>query len=405
VSRITGAVLRELRLRRDLGLRAVARRSAGRVSLSDGHLSRVERGLRPVTPAVIAVYERALDLRIHPDLIADLVAPCEPDDADRRAFHRGIAALAASGDPAGGMSGEHDHRLHEETLTPAPTRITPGDVDHLERAASTLRGLDLRHGGELAAQMGCHLLRWALPLRSVAMTEPTARRLHAAIGTLAATSAWAAHDACRHRTARTLFTIALDAAVHADAPDLRAHVLADIAAHHNQAGHPADALHAVRLGDGDERVHPAVQCMLHGVRARAYAALDEPDRCDREITRVESLAAGVDPDGVPGWLGGWQHAHVRAVVGHAYAELAHVSGDPANLERAHERLIPAAAQLAGVRPRAAALALTHLARLHRTSGDADQVAELTARAGHLATDLRSTRVDRDLSALAPGWCP
>jgi hypothetical protein len=117
---------------------------------------------------------------------------------------------------------------------------------------------------------------------------------------------------------------------------------------------------------------------------------------------VESLAAGVDPDGVPGWLGGWQHAHVRAVVGHAYADLAQVSGDPAHLERAHERLTPAAAQLAGVRPRAAALALTHLARVHRASGDADRVAELTARAGDLATGLRSARLDRDLSALGGG---
>jgi hypothetical protein len=53
-------MLRELRLWADLGLRAVARRSSGAVRLSDGHLSRVERGLRPVTPAVLAAYERAL---------------------------------------------------------------------------------------------------------------------------------------------------------------------------------------------------------------------------------------------------------------------------------------------------------------------------------------------------------
>jgi transcriptional regulator with XRE-family HTH domain len=402
VNPITGAMLRELRLRHDLGLRAVARRAGGKVQLSDGHLSRVERGQRPVTPAVIATYERALGTRIHPDTIAHLVAPHQPDHADRRAFHTTIATLAATSPVpgGGGVLGGYEHRLAQDTGFPhLPTRISAADVDHLTQATATLRRLDLAYGGELTAQMGCHLLRWAIRLCGASMSEHVTRRWHAAVGTLAASTAWAAHDACQPAAARTLFTIALDAAVHADEPDLRANVLADIAAHHNHAGHPADALHALRLGDGDERVHPAIQAILHAVRARTYATLAEPARCHREITRAEHLAATVDSSSVPGWLDGWQPAHVQAMLGHAYADLTHGSGDPADLDRAQQHLSTAAGHLAAVRPRAAALALTHLARTHRRCGDPDEAARLTTRAEHLATDLRSSRVNRDLAAL------
>ena len=399
---ITGAMLRELRLRHDLGLRAVARRAGGKVQLSDGHLSRVERGQRPVTPAVIATYERALGTRIHPDTIAHLVAPHQPDHADRRAFHTTIATLAATSPVpgGGGVLGGYEHRLAQDTGFPhLPTRISAADVDHLTQATATLRRLDLAYGGELTAQMGCHLLRWAIRLCGASMSEHDARRWHAAVGTLAAWTAWAAHDACQPAAARTLFTIALDASVHADEPDLRTHVLVDVAAHHNHHGHPEHALHALRLGDGDERVHPAVQAILHAVRARTYAALGEPDRCHREITRAEQLAATVDPHDVPGWLDGWQPAHLTAVAGHAHADLALHTGNPDHLDRAHRTLTHAAEHLTPVRPRAAALALTHLARAHQAYGDTDQATRLTTRAEHLATDLRSGRVDRDLAAL------
>jgi hypothetical protein len=139
--------------------------------------------------------------------------------------------------------------------------------------------------------------------------------------------------------------------------------------------------------------------MLYAVRARAYACLDQPDQCHREITRAEALAATVEPSGVPGWLGGWEPGHVRAVLGHALADLAHASGDPDDLDRAHRRLIPAAEGLTAVRPRAAALCLIHLARVHRAYGSSDQVAALASRAEQLATGLRSGRVSRELAAL------
>ena len=65
----------------------------------------------------------------------------------------------------------------------------------------------------------------------------------------------------------------------------------------------------------------------------------------------------------------------------------------------YQLLTHAAEHLTGVRPRAAALALTHLARAHQAYGNPDQAAKLTTRAEHLATGLRSSRVNRDLAAL------
>jgi hypothetical protein len=392
-------MLRELRLWADVGLRAVARRSSGKVRLSDGHLSRVERGLRPVTPAVLAAYERALGMRIDPYTINDLTAGSEPDDADRRAFQATVVTLAA-GTPTGGVGGEGEQRLLQDaTYLRVPAQVTTGDVAHLEQAALTLRGLDLRFGGELTAQMGGQLLRWAFGLRAAGMSGPVRQRWHAAVARLATWTAWSAHDACQRPVARALSVLALDAAVRADEPDVRAHVLADIAACHNAHGHPDDALRTLRLGGGDERTHPAVQSVLHGVRARAYARLGEPERCEREIRLVRDVAATVDPDTVPGWFGGWQPAHVAAVCGHAQADLATATGDADVLAAAHVALVTAAEQLAAVRPRAAALCLTHLADAHRRCGDPDHVTGLVDRAQHLAGGLRSGRVNRELAGL------
>jgi hypothetical protein len=392
-------MLRELRQWADIGLRAVSRRSGGKVRLSDSHLSRVERGLRPVTPAVVAAYERALGMRIDAHTLGEITMDGEPDDADRRAFQATVATLAA-GIPTGGLGGEGEQRLLQEaTYTRRPRQVTAADVNHLEQAASTLRTLDLRHGGELTCQMAGQLLRWAVNQRTATMTAPVRHRWHAALATLAMWGAWSAHDACQRPGARAFAVLALDAAARANEPDLRAHALADIAAQHNHHGHPDDALHTLRMADGDERTSPAVQCILHGVRARAHAALGERDRCFREIKLIEDLVAGVQPDAVPGWLGGWHPAHVPAVIGHAHADLARTTGELDQLDQAHQLLTTAAEQLASIRPRAAALCLTHLAHTHYHHGNPDQATTLTEYARHLATDLRSARLSHDLATL------
>jgi hypothetical protein len=57
----------------------------------------------------------------------------------------------------------------------------------------------------------------------------------------------------------------LYAAGRADDADLRAYVLADLAAHHHHhLGHVPDCLQLARLGEVDKRVSPPVRMLLHG---------------------------------------------------------------------------------------------------------------------------------------------
>lgn len=389
-SQISGRMLRELRERAGLGLRAVARAR----HLSDSHLSRVERGEREVTPSVVAAYSSALRRPVDATLISELLGGS--DDAERRAFGVEVRTIAAGG------ASEHGTALlaEEAAFLAPPARVGPADIAHVEQAATLVRALDLRHGGEQAGQMAYQLLRWAGRMREAPMSAGEQHRLQAAIGVLAAWAGWAVFDTGRHTAARALFRLALEAAVQADEPDLRAHVLVDIAAQQSQLGHPADALKVVRLADGDERVCPAVQCMVHGVRARAYATLGDRDRCIREIGRAEDAAALVEPRTVPAWLGGWEPAHVEAVCGHAYAQLAHTRGGFTDLAEAHKRLEAAANDLAAAgRWRAAALCLVRLAGAHQRGGNPDEAAAWTGQAQRAAAGLGSARVGRALAAV------
>jgi hypothetical protein len=270
----------------------------------------------------------------------------------------------------------------------------------VEQAAAMVRRLDLRFGGILAGHLGRRLLRWALPLRTASMSDPTRTRLHTGLGVLACWTAWAAFDAHRHDTARTLWSLALEYAVTADQPDLRAHILADIAAGHNHHQHPADALRLIRLADGDERTHPAIRTILHGVRAHAYATLAEPDRCTEQIKLAEDFSTTVDPDDVPAWLGGWQPAHTHAMTAHTTATLALTTGDDTHHADARDQLTHAIDQLAtSHRTRALALTQARLAALHQHTGDTDRADHWLEQARTHATDLRSARVNHHLTNL------
>jgi hypothetical protein len=238
------------------------------------------------------------------------------------------------------------------------------------------------------------------------MTTPVRASLHTGIGALAAFAAWAAFDADQHHTARHLFTLALDAAVAADDPDLRAHTLADVAATHNHHGHSGDALQIIRLAGGDERVSPAIRSILHGVRANAHAAQGHRDPTTREIDHAEHTSDTVTAGTVPSWLGGWHPAHTRAVCAHAAATLAAATGSHTDLADAHKRLTHAIDTIdATARTRALARCQTRLALLHLTSGDPDQATRWADLARTSAVDLRSARVRIDLATIQAGTSP
>lgn len=231
MANVTGQMLRELRERADVGLRAIARKTSSRVRLSDSHLSRVERGERPVTPAVLAAYERALGVIINGDVAHDMTAQSSYQDREWDEFQATIVVVAGGGHP----STQRDGRLLETGAVGAatPPRIETSDVAQVEQAALFVRSLDLRHGGELAGRMAYQLLRSGYELLGAQSTDAVGRQLDVAIGSLAAWAGWSACDSHRFAAARALLGLALNAAVRADEPDLRAHILVDIAALRN----------------------------------------------------------------------------------------------------------------------------------------------------------------------------
>jgi hypothetical protein len=351
-----------------------------------------------VSHAVVAAYERAAGIRLDTDVVKELTERARPAGVERPEFEATTAlAIVVSG----GLREEHEHRLLYQVgrFDGTPVRVGTAEAAQVEQVAAQVRSLDLRYGGELAGQLAGQLLRWATGLREATMTDQVRRRLHVAVGALAQWAAWCAFDTDRLEDARALSKVALGSAVRAAEPDLRGHVLADVAAQQAHLGHAVDALQTVRLADDDSGTTPAVRCISHGVRARLHAALGQRDRCLREIGNVEDLSTLVDPEVVPEWLGGWQPAHVQAVCGHALAVLAEASDDPAHAAEAHQRLIGAADELAAAgRVRAAALCLTAVARMHLRCGNPDEASWWAGRAQPLAEDLRSARVARDVAA-------
>jgi transcriptional regulator with XRE-family HTH domain len=407
VTTYDGPTLRAVRESMGVPLRRIAR-TAG---MSHGHLSKVERGEygRPVTPAIMAAYERVTGVRLADAVVAaaergelptsrrnsKLWRPGQMSEMRRRGYNAAVAALTI-----GGHLGEPFLRLLDSTgrpLTPAPPDTV--DVVQLEELTQTVTGLDLRYGGALVAQLAKAVLRWAVPmLDTTELADPLARRLHAAIGGLALRAGWAASDAAAHDAARSLFRLALYCAVRGGDPDLRAHVLADVAAQHNSLGYHEDALEIIRFAEGDERIAPAVRMVLHGVKARAYAAIANAELCRRHVVLAEQAFAAASPQ-APGWLGTLCHpAYVYAATGHAIAQLSRASREAADVEDARQRLTTAIDNFdTWTHARAHALCTSRLALLDLAADELDQGARWARQALRCSESVHSVRLERDLA--------
>jgi transcriptional regulator with XRE-family HTH domain len=390
-----GPTLRSVRESAGVALRRVARQAG----MSHGHLSKVERGEpgRPVTPAVLSAYEKATGVQLTG------AAGHEEDggwrrghlsEARRRAFNAKVAAVAV-----GGPLGEQLVRILDATgRITMPARIEIPDVVQVEHAAGLCTAIDLQYGGAVADQMARALLRWAIGLLESGISAQVHGRLHAAIGALAQRAGWAAFDADSHETARALFSIALYSATRADDPDLRAHVIADLAAQHNFLGYPDDCLQLARFGEVDERVGPPVRMVLAMVKARAYALRGDAEACNGQIAIAEQ--AHTDAEAI-----GWQAtvataAQLSAGIGHALATLARRTKTESAAGDARQRLTDAIGLLnPTTQARATALCTAQLATLHLEAGEREEAVACGARLLELAGELRSGRLAEHLTML------
>lgn len=390
-----GPVLRSIRENANVSLRRVAR-VAG---MSHGHLSKLERGEpgRPVTPAVLRAYEAVCGVRLAG------AGPNGPrrghlSQARRRTLNAKIAAVAVGGLP--------DEQVHQ-ALDATGRILTPPSIDEIdltvvEQAAAMCTTSDLRLGGQACEQQARALLRWAVGLLGAEATESLTTRLHAAIGALAHRAGWSAFDSDSHNVARSLLTIALSAATRADDPDLRAHILADLAAQHNHLGYPADALSLVRFGETDERIGPHVRMVLETVRARAYGVLGDAEACQRHLDRAGQQQAIAAASETSDWRATVATpAQLAAATGHALADLATRTGSAELRDQATRHLAHAAERLRPDRGRAAALCAARAATLHLQAGQSEPAASWKRRAADLAAGIRSARLTACLVGTTP----
>lgn len=404
-----GPTLRAVRESIGVPLRRVARQAG----MSHGHLSKVERGEhgRPVTPAIVAAYERVTGVKLaeamkqvaEDERHAGLRLKTKTWRLGQLTDLRRVALTAAFGALSiGGHLGEPVGRLIDSTgraTTPTPP-VMP-DVEQLEQLTTAVTGLDLRFGGGLVSQVGKAVLRWAAPMLDAAgARDETRRRIARAVSELALRCAWSAFDCAAHEGARSLFRLASYTAVQAGDRDLRAHVLADAAAQYNATGYHLDGLDIIRMVEGDERISPAVRMVVHGVKARSYASAGDGAACRRHIELAEQAYADVD-EHAPGWVATLRHpGHLYAATGHALAALAIRHADRDAVDQARERLVKAVDAFdPSIHARALALCTTGLASLHLQTGELDQGSEWARLAIRNADGITSVRLTRDLAAI------
>jgi transcriptional regulator with XRE-family HTH domain len=284
VSVIDGPTLRALREQHNVPLRQVARLSR----LSHGHLSKVEHGEpgRPVTATVLAAYQKATGVTLTHGEPGDDPGGWRPGqigDKARRAFSGKVAAIAWGGP----LEDRLDRVVANRCRLPLPTTVDASQVSQLAQVTTVLASLP----GPLPGLIARAVLGWAVELPDRATPERVRADLYAVVARLAKRAARAGVDVGSHTVARTLQLVALHAAALADAPDLRARVIADIAVHLDVLEHHSDSQAVVRLGEIDERITDQTRKFLHEVKTRAADA-------EQQVTSAVRQALATDADRV-----------------------------------------------------------------------------------------------------------
>jgi transcriptional regulator with XRE-family HTH domain len=388
-----GDDLRAARQRAGLSLGQLALMSG----VSAGHLSRVERGDREVTPALIRHYEVALGSPAAPLAAMPVPDGSGPemgtvDDMKRRGLLSVIAAASvgvATGEPL-------THLLDGLTVEP-PTRVGLPEVQAVEAAADLYMRMDLARGGNAAMAMARGSLEWAVKLQDRPMTEPTRERLCSAVGLLADRVGWATYDQGRMERAARLLTFALDSAARGADRDLRAHTMLDLSVSFADMGRPRDGVEILRLALGDERISSAERANVHAVAARHCAAAGDRPGGLRHIGLAEEALARAEPAVAPDWA-----HHITVSPGHHDSALGLALFQLGDDSRARVRLTAALERLGESRTRTGLRCLTRLAVLRVREGDREAGAEQARHAVALAADVRSTRVTNDLRMMIDG---
>ncbi|GHE38595.1 hypothetical protein GCM10017673_46210 [Streptosporangium violaceochromogenes] len=380
----TGQDLRALRESQGLSLDALA----GEIKVSKGHLSRVERGNRPVTPALVLAYQRTFGVLVAATREDSEPPPTDTVDNMRRRTLLGSIAAASMGAAAL----ESLNRLFDGLPDPPPGNVGLSEVNAVENATRLYMETDLSGHSHIATAMAHGALSWATSLLDRNMSPAIRERLFSAVGLLADRLGWATYDAGKPSQAIQLLTFALNSTAQGDDRDLRAHVMLDISTVITDMGRPSDGVEVLRMALGDERVSPAEQANLHAVAARHCAAAGDRKAGLRHISRAENaLERESEVAGAPEW------AHrITVSAGHHDSALGLALFALGEDDRAKVRLTSAIEKLGSGRTRTGLRCLTRLAALDIRSGDRDQGQAKALQAAAKAADIHSTRVTADL---------
>lgn len=278
---VDGPALRSARGSQKITLRRVARLAG----VSHGHLSKVERGEhgRPVTPAILRAYERAIGFRIADAVASGELAAFEERRPGPRShphwrpgqlttFQRQSWRAQVASVGAGGSTGTPDRRLLENAGK-VTTALDP-DNDETMRALGAVTAA-VESGGQTGGTVAHALLRWAIDLLAEP-SEADTSGLEAMVARLARAAAVTVYRSGRHESARALWLLALHSSVQGDDADLRALVLSDIAEQAATVGYPEDAWVVWRQAAGDDRIGEDTRARLKTVRALIEAAENAP---------------------------------------------------------------------------------------------------------------------------------
>lgn len=395
----SGALLRAARIEAGVGLGAVARES-GR---SKGHLSRVERGEREVTPSMILGYERAIGQSLdHIPFSTTEEIRCsshsEPEESDMRRRHllsaiisgtTGIAATGAIEAVTGALQ------------SPIPIgELDPFDWVELENAALSLTSRDLNGGGFAMVTEGKALLDWSIKVLSQTKNNSSRQKLASVAGYLADRCGWAVFNLGHHQAADRLFGVALRLAAEARDDNLHAQVLSDMASHAVFRGKPAEALTYTQVLSDDDRVISPLKSALFGVTAEAYGHMGDERNAERYITAaIETSQQGTE-ENAPVWLPTFRDGSGLTYGSAQAAYLLFQSTNSRNaVVQALELNTSAMSSLASSRGRSALLCAIRTSIVELSAGDRERGITLAGSLPPASSAIRSTRVQRDLHKL------
>jgi transcriptional regulator with XRE-family HTH domain len=420
-----------------VGLRQLARQTGK----DRGHLSRVERGDRDVTPALVLAYERALGTTVaatatlgtpatkfpgqaqsfnfsemekagidRPNVELPYYTEAEGNSIQRRRFLAWLSSLSA------GLVAIPESM--KETIAfvnqqPDTLRcITAGDVANLRATTDMFKAWDYRVGGGLSRHAVVSQFSWAVhQLSNGVPVQREVLRLDwmRATALLAAVAGWKNHDAGFEQPGRQILTLGYRLAGEADDRAMQAYLVGAMVKQSVHVGHPHVGLDLARhgLSLADEGT-PILCSMLHVLKARAYAYLGEPQNVAREIGLAEQEFARIVPEhrAQEPWLNFYVDAELHGDAGTAWRLLIwHHSDQPTvrqlrSVENAGTRLSIAANRYGDDFARSRALCNLMAASVYMKANDPEAaVATDTSTTALDIGSVHSTRVDgylRDL---------